>query len=157
MRPATFERSRFKDLITHDAFEMLDQRVVASQTSPYPLTANAWFAGSKGANLLTKMIVWYLRSESHYAYRNSSQGTPRRMRDGSTKWTPSSKFAKGQGDIFAAIQGRSCFFEVKVGKDKVSASQKAFKEGIEGSGGAYAICHNFDEFITEYQSILNNN
>ncbi len=156
MKKGTFERSRFKDLITHEAFEVFDQRLVGSQKQPYPMTANAYFAGSKGANLLAKLILWWIRSDGHYCYRNNNTGVPRRMRDGQIKWTPGSKFASGAGDIFATIKGRSCFFEVKVGKDRVSASQMSFKEGIEGSGGAYTICHTFDEFITEYQSILNN-
>jgi len=154
MKKGTFERSRFKDIITHDTFEIFDQRLVRSQKQPYPLTAKAFFASSKGANLLSKLILWWIRDDGHYCYRNNNTGVPRRMRDGSVKWTPGSKFASGAGDIFATINGRSCFFEVKVGKDRMSASQMSFKAGIERSGGFYAISHTFDEFLEQYQSIL---
>lgn len=156
MKKGHFQNSRFAEIMSHDAFEVLDQRLIQSQKQPYPLTANAYFAKSKGTNLLAKMIAWQLRNDGHYTYRNNTTGVPRRMRDGSIKWVPGSTYAKGAGDIFSTINGRACFIEIKVGKDRVSEAQEKFKAGIEKSGGVYVVVRTFDEFLKEYKLLINN-
>jgi len=152
MEEHSFQQSRFKSLISYRALCELDSQLVASQKQPYPLTVGAYFPESKGANLLTKLVLWKLRHDGHYCYRNNSQGTARKTKDGRILFVPGSKYAKGQADIAAIIKGRSVFIEVKAGKDRLSGAQEKFRSGVEQSGGLYWAVRSYDEFLNHYNS-----
>ncbi len=66
---------------------------------------------------------------------------------------------KGTADISATIKvrgvGRSCKFEVKIGKDRMSPAQEAYRDEVESAGGIYRIVRSFDEFIEQYRIIIN--
>ena len=115
----------------------------------------------KTANGLTRAIIDFLRFNGWQAERINCTG---RMIDntkviedvcgfqrriGSVKWTPTSG-QKGTADISATIRGRSVKIEVKIGKDRQSADQKAYQEAIERAGGQYWLVRSFEEFMEYY-------
>jgi hypothetical protein len=118
----------------------------------------------KTANGLTKCIIDYLRFNGMQAERINCTG---KMVDntkvitdvlgdkrsiGSVKWLPTSG-QKGTADISATIRGKSVKIEVKK-KDRQSEDQKKYQAAVEAAGGVYWICHNFDEFLSYYNSII---
>jgi hypothetical protein len=117
------------------------------------------------ANGLTKCILEFLNLSGHQAERINTMG---RMLDnrktytdvigrqktiGSTKYIPTTG-TKGSADISATINGRSVKIEVKYGKDRQSADQKAYQEQIEKAGGIYIIAKEFDSFYDWYQQFV---
>ena len=117
------------------------------------------------ANGLTKCILDFLNLSGHQAERINTMG---RMLDnrktytdvigrsktiGSTKYIPTTG-TKGSADISATINGRSVKIEVKYGKDRQSADQKAYQQQIEKAGGIYIIAKEFDSFYDWYQQFV---
>ena len=109
------------------------------------------------ANGLTKCVIDFLNMSGHQAERINTMG---RMLDnrktvtdvigrqkiiGSTKYIPTTG-TKGSADISATINGKSVKIEVKYGKDRQSAEQKAYQEQIEKAGGIYYIARDFESF-----------
>ncbi|MEI6048845.1 MAG: hypothetical protein WCS03_08095 [Bacteroidota bacterium] len=121
------------------------------------------------ANGLTKCIIDFLNFSGHQAERINCTGKMidntkiitdvlgDRRSIGSVKWLPTSG-QRGTADISSTIKnkdgiGISVKFEVKIKKDVQSSFQKAYQADIERAGGRYFLCHNFDEFLTYYNSI----
>lgn len=44
--------------------------------------------------------------------------------------------------------------EIKIGTDRQSTKQKEYQKNVESQGAIYTICHNFDEFIEQYNEIF---
>lgn len=117
------------------------------------------------ANALTKCICDFLNMSGYQAERINTMG---RMLDnrktvtdvigrqktiGSTKYIPTTG-TKGSADISATIAGRSVKIEVKYGKDRQSAEQKAYQEQIERAGGTYYIARDFQSFYDWFQDFV---
>lgn len=117
------------------------------------------------ANALTKCVIDFLNMLGHQAERINTMG---RMLDnrktvtdvigrqktiGSTKYIPTTG-TKGSADISATINGKSVKIEVKYGKDRQSADQKAYQEQVEKAGGTYYIARDFQSFYDWYQQFV---
>lgn len=122
----------------------------------------------KSANGLTKAICDFINLSGHQAERINTMG---RMLDnrktytdvigrtktiGSTKYIPTTG-TKGSADISATIKGKSVKIEVKYGKDRQSADQKAYQEQVENAGGYYYIAKDFDSFYQWFQEFIKEN
>ena len=155
MTEAQFHRSRFTQIASWESFQRIQCRVLKAQTLPgTPMGVCDYFSKSRGANLLTRLILFWLKQYFLCAYRNSSQGTARKARNGQITYTPGSKHAKGAGDIFAVIDGRPVFVEIKVGRDILSPAQERFKANVTKSEGAYLVARSFDNFLEQYNHII---
>ena len=106
---------------------------------PYPVRSKY---SDKSANDLTRCIVDYLTLSGHFATRLQSTGT---YRADVGKFIPSQQRA-GMPDVFAVVEGRAVFIEVKIGKDRLSDDQKATIADLEKSGAGVFVAHNFDSF-----------
>ena len=117
------------------------------------------------ANGLTKCIIAFLQMKGHQAERINTMGRPidnrRAYTDvlgntrqiGSLTWAKSTS-TRGSADISATINGRSVKIEVKVGKDRQSAAQKAYQRAVELAGGVYFIAGDFESFLQWYNKSL---
>lgn len=63
---------------------------------------------------------------------------------------------RGTGDIVGSVCGKSCQFEVKVGKDKPSEYQLKEQERQIKSGGYYFFTHTPEEFFEQLDQVLGN-
>lgn len=109
------------------------------------------------ANGLTKCIIDFLNLKGFQAERVSNTGRRIDQRQkvtdaigktqviGSVKWIKGSG-RKGTADVSATIQGRAVKIEVKIGKDRLSKHQKAYKAEIEKAGGLYVVAKDFQSF-----------
>lgn len=61
---------------------------------------------------------------------------------------------RGTADISATIKGRSCMFEIKIGKDKPSEWQLAEQTREIAAGGQYFFVHSPEEFFSIYDEII---
>lgn len=61
----------------------------------------------------------------------------------------------GTADISATVKGRSVKWEVKIGNDRQSEAQKKYQDMTERSGGLYFIVRNFEDFINQYNQVIN--
>lgn len=101
------------------------------------------------SNGLQLAIQNFLKWNGHRATRISSAG-----RKVNGKWIPGPT-RKGSSDVSSTINGRSCMFEIKVGKDVASEYQLREQELERKSGGVYEFVKTFDEFLTIYDKINN--
>jgi hypothetical protein len=69
------------------------------------------------------------------------------------KWIKSST-RKGTADVTATIRGRSCKFEVKVGRDKPRPEQLKEQERERASGGVYEFIGTPEDFYAVYDMIV---
>ena len=100
-----YYRSRFARIMSWSAFQRLQERVVRAQSLPTsPMSVTQYFGESKSTNLLTRIVLFWLKRDGIFAYRNSSQGIARRMENGQVNFVPASKHARGAGDIFAKLR-----------------------------------------------------
>lgn len=125
----------------------------------------------KTANGLTKAIITWINLNGYQAERISTTGryvdNSKIVTDvlGNRKKIGSGKYIKGTGtngsaDISAIIKSLNGTvipwkIEVKM-KDKQSEAQKRYEEHIMKAGGHYSIVHNFDEFMEQYNFLLQN-
>lgn len=141
-------RTKLAEVMTYRAFQKLSARVQETQKFPEnaKIKTTQFFSGKK-TNLLTGICVYWLRSEGYFAQRNNTTGTPRKMPDGSVKWTPATGM-KGSSDIVAIGNGgRSLFVEIKYGRDRVRPAQEKFQEAVTAQGADYVIVKRFDDLI----------
>lgn len=75
-------------------------------------------------------------------------------RIGSGKWIKGS-MQPGTADISATIQGLSVKIEIKIGKDRQSQKQHEYQNQVKKSGGKYIIVTSFQNFLQQYNTIIN--
>jgi hypothetical protein len=100
------------------------------------------------ANGLTQAIVKVLLWEGHRATRIMSSGRMVKGKyiHGTTR--------KGTADISATIKGKSCMFEIKIGKDKPSEFQLREQQLERKAGGQYEFISTLEQFFTWYDNFL---
>jgi hypothetical protein len=117
----------------------------------------------KTANGLTNCVVDYLNFSGHMASRINNMGTWR-ADESNVKggfYTRSNQM-KGIADITSCIKvkvtgievGISVWWEVKIGADKQSESQRLFADRVRDSGGHYYVVKSFDDFIRHYDTLM---
>jgi len=115
----------------------------------------------KTANGLTKCIVDYITFMGGMAERRNSMGRfiqpktytnvfGKEIQLGKGKYIPTTG-RNGTADISGVFKGVPLAVEVKIGKDRMSEAQKAYKADFERAGGWYCIARSFDQFINEIQ------
>lgn len=115
-----------------------------------------------------RSVVDFLKFSGHQAERIDNKGTRIDNRQvvtntlghmktiGSVTWHYS-QHTKGTADIHAIIKpkdskyGVAVKIELKVGKDRIRPAQIAYKQSVEEAGGAYWLCHTFEEFLNMYR------
>lgn len=106
-------------------------------------------------NGLTTCVMDWLKYHDCYANRINTMGVQRRDKNGQMKWTKSAT-RKGTADIDAIVAGRPVKIEIKVGKDKMSDSQRAERSRVHAVGGVYIVVANMTEFIAWFQQFTEN-
>lgn len=141
----------------------------AAHAAKYPLVPEKYFPAFKvqgnSANALTQAVINFLKAEGHQAERISSSG--RYIEDkkqytdvlGNTRIIGSGKWIKGNttagtADISATVQGVAVKIEIKHGKDRQSDVQKVYQANIEQAGGYYIIVRDLDNFLIQYDKIM---
>lgn len=101
--------------------------------SPKPETANS----------LTRRIVAHIQDNGYFATRLQSTGM---YREDLEKYVPSQQRA-GMPDVFAVVEGRAVFVEVKAGKDRLSDGQKQTIAALKGAGAWVCVAQDFQGFV----------
>ncbi|GAB3509312.1 hypothetical protein GCM10027341_46180 [Spirosoma knui] len=96
----------------------------------------------RDANGLTRCIVDYCDLCGHFATRLQSTGT---YRADLQKFVASQQRA-GLPDVFAVVEGRAVFVEVKTGADRLSNVQKETIGDLQSAGAYVYVAHSFQEF-----------
>jgi hypothetical protein len=100
------------------------------------------------ANGLTLFICNYINWMGYRATRISTSG---RVVGGKYVY---GQTRRGTADISATIKGRSCMFEIKVGKDKASDFQLKEQAKERAAGGEYYFTHSPEQFFEQYDEFL---
>jgi hypothetical protein len=100
------------------------------------------------ANGLTLMICNYINWMGYRATRISTSG---RVVGGKYVY---GQTRRGTADISATLKGRSCMFEIKVGKDKASEFQLKEQAKERAAGGEYYFTHSPEQFFEQYDEFL---
>lgn len=96
----------------------------------------------RDSNGLTTCIVNYCNLTGHFATRLASTGT---YRADVGRYIPSQQRA-GLPDVFAVVDGRAVFVEVKIGADRLSDAQKETIANLEKAGASVFIARDFQTF-----------
>lgn len=113
------------------------------------------------ANGLTTMIINHLNWTGYRATRINVNGRliekAELQESGNTimvKKMIKSSTRKGSADVSSTIKGRSCMFEVKVGRDKPSEKQIEEQRRERRAGGEYFFVHDPDEYFTLFDYVM---
>lgn len=157
MTEKQFNNTRFHKVMTHSTFNLLELRLQKFQTLPYPLSVTNYFQAKYPTNLLTQLVLFWLRSEGHYCFRQNNQGTARKMKDGRIMFVPGSKYAKGQADIQAIIGGCTIYIEIKARAtmDKLTDHQRRFRDMVTKAGAQYWIVTMMEDLLEHYKPLIN--
>ncbi len=152
MKESYFNRSKFAAVMGYKSFLILDK--LLWDASPLPVSSKVpsskCFGNSKGSNLLTSVVIKYIKLIGGHAIRINSTGMMREVR-GRKIWTKGS--SKGVADIQAIIEGVPVMIEIKLKRDKQSEVQQEYQKQVERSGGKYIIVKTLDTLI-EYLETL---
>ena len=149
MKPHNFQRSRLSDLMTYDQYQQLNAWCLADQHVPdhCKVTYNKAVANRKNANLLTKLVMDWMKMCGHFAERTNTTGVMRRNpKTGKMMWT-TTQGTKGSSDIKAVVNGRMVAIEIKYGRDRMSEYQHKYKRDIERAGGKYIVCRHLNDVV----------
>lgn len=102
------------------------------------------------ANGLTKCIEDFVIHQGGYANRISTTGMMRKI-GGEMKWTKGNS-NKGAFDLRLVHQGKSIDVEIKIGIDKLSASQIKEMDKVKAAGGLVFVAKDFPSFLEWWQS-----
>lgn len=131
------------------------------QSGGYKMKTNPY--NDNTSNGLTRAIIDWLNFSGCYANRINVQGQVRKetiqLIQGNTMekihYTPSTT-NKGTADISAIVNGQHWSIEVKIGKDKMSASQLKEMERVTKAGGKYIVARDMMGFLDTYFKEINN-
>ncbi len=102
-------------------------------------------------NETTKAIIRHLAFSGFKAWRNNTIGV----------WDPAKKVFRrnphqlnGVPDIigFSRRTGKFIAVEVKTGRDRASAAQKAFLAELSKAGGIAMIVNDYDDFVQQFKA-----
>lgn len=118
---------------------------------------------SQTSNGLTACILRWLHLHGHYGVRVTTTGRQLkgssvvdvigRARTFAGQWIPGTT-RPGTADVHAAILGKHCSIEVKVGQDRMSEAQERTRQDVEDAGGSYFIAKTFADFLIWYREIV---
>lgn len=133
------------------ALEHLNQLADEAKANKYPnVPTHARVKSNysdKTANRLTHCVIDWFVLNGHFSTRLQSTG---QYRDDLRKFVPSQQRA-GLPDVFALVEGRSIFVEVKAGGDQLSTVQKQTILALKKSGGLVYIARDFEGFYGWYE------
>jgi len=146
MNALHFNKTRLSEVMSFEAYKILNELLQSESKLPNgaKIPTTKYFTG-RGANLLTSVVIKYLKLSCWHAERVNTTGQMHKI-IGEYKYTFSAS-RKGSADIHAVINGRSVKIEIKCGRDKQSEAQKRYQRDIERAGGVYLIVRQFDEVL----------
>lgn len=115
--------------------------------APHRVKANY---SDKSANGLTHCIVDWFAFHTPFSTRLQSTGT---YRADLQKFVPSQQ-RPGMPDVFAVVDGRAVFAEVKIGADRLSDVQKATISDLIKSGASVYVARDFQGFYDWYVALF---
>ena len=152
MKQHHFNRSKLAELIEYSDFMQMyneydnKQSLLNKYNAGIPL--NKHLASSKGANLLTRLVMLKLQQLGHFAERTGNTGMYRQGKQitlaNGCKTRLKGQYIKSTGtngtsDIKAILNSQFVAIEIKYKKDRMSIEQLKYKDEIERAGGVYLI------------------
>lgn len=166
MKQHNFNRSKLAELINYKDFIIMYNAYEEKQTTLKNYNAsiplNKRLASSKGANLLTRLVILKLKQLGCFAERTGNTGTYRQGKQYTALngylTREKGMYVRGQGtngtsDIKAIIKGQFVAIEIKYKKDRMSEAQKKYKKEVEQAGGIYLIVSHMKDLL----NLLSNN
>ena len=151
MKQHHFNRSKLAELMTFEQYTELNKMHVERQHTPYPVPLNKSLSNSKGANLLTRLVIKHAKYSGHEFIRTSNQGTP--IIDPRTKkltgWRTSQAGRGKVLDITGNIYGEMIEIEIKYGRDKLSPEQAEHLQSIHDRGGLGFVIRTYSDYIEQ--------
>lgn len=160
MKEHYFNRSKLSELIRYKDFMIMSDAydnahsLLKNHNAAIPL--NKRLANSKGANLLTRLVILKLKQIGGFAERTGNTGTyvqgKKYKAVNGFKMQEKGMYIKGQGtngtsDIKAIINGKFVAVEIKYGKDRMSKAQINYKNEVEQAGGKYLIVSHMNDLL----------
>lgn len=160
MKEHHFNRSKLAELIEYKDFVIMSDAYENEHSllKNYnaEITLNKRLSNSKGANLLTRLVILKLKQLGCFAERTGNIGTYRQGKRYTAlngfKIREKGMYVKGQGtngtsDIKAIIEGRFIAIEIKYKKDRMSKAQIKYKKQVERAGGIYLIVSHMNDLL----------
>ena len=165
MTPKQYQRKKISRICSYDAYVWLQKWIVdyrerdhekAAKTGYFTTDPQKYFYKNTlhreyFSKFLESVIVDVLNKSGHIAKKVETAGVQIVAKSGKTIRVPGNrKVNKGEPDVFSLINGKTVYWEVKIGADRLSADQKNYIERVEKSGGLVFVVKTVDEFIRNY-------
>ncbi len=157
--------------MTRQAKQRILEAKIKHYKEKYPNTPEGAYSyydkSDKTANGLEQCICDFMKFEGHFSERIKNQGRKVDKTEvvsdvlGRRRVIGSSHYIAGSGTngtsdvkIQLAPYGITWSCEVKIGKDRQSEAQQTYQAKVTKVGGYYTLTHTFDEFLEQYDNIL---
>lgn len=162
MTESKLKRLKIAPLVSVHSYTWLKEFKESQSSMPYQIAPeNSFYKNKRHRNYLSKwleaVIVYIITHDGWFAKKVETTGRKVRTKMGKEIWVKSgADKVKGEPDIQSLIDGRLVYWEVKVGKDKLSEDQKSFIDDIESKGAKVHVVKTLDDFLDQYKFYSDN-
>jgi hypothetical protein len=118
----------------------------------YPLPVKDFFYSTTGhrqylSKFLESVITKLVNKSGNFAKKVETTGAKIKTKTGKEIYVKAGHKVKGEPDVMAIINGAAVYFEVKVGRDRLSTDQVTMIARLERSGARVYVVRTVDEVL----------
>ena len=140
MTEKQFQTLKLSAICSYQAYQWLERIVNQLQEKQrYPLPVKEYFYSQTGhrqylSKFLESVITRLVNASGNFAKKVETTGAKIKTKTGKEIYVKAGHKVKGEPDVMTIIEGRTIYFEVKVGIDRLSTDQATMIARLEQAG-----------------------
>jgi hypothetical protein len=153
MTEKQFHTLKLSAICSYQAYQWLSQIVMSMQSGQrYPLPVKDFFYSQTNhrqylSKFLESVITKLVNKSGNFAKKVETTGVRINTKTGKELWVKAGHKVKGEPDVMTIIDGRTIYFEVKIGNDKLSIDQGYMITRLEKAGANVYVVRTVDEVL----------
>ena len=148
MTEKQFQTLKLSAICSYEAYQWLERIVNQLQAGQrYPLPVKEYFYSTTGhrqylSKFLESVITRLVNASGNFAKKVETTGAKIKTKTGKNIWVKAGHKVRGEPDVMTIIDGRTIYFEVKVGNDRLSTDQANMIARLEQAGARVYVVRN---------------
>ena len=140
MTEKQFQTLKLSKVCSYEAYQWLERITLQLQSKQrYPLAVKDYFYSQTGhrqylSKFLESVITKLVNKSGNFAKKVETTGAKIKTKTGKEIYVKAGHKVKGEPDVMTIIDGRTIYFEVKVGSDRLSTDQTNMISRLEQAG-----------------------
>ena len=159
MTEKQFLSLKLSKVCSYEAYQWLERITLQLQAKQrYPLPVKEYFYSQTGhrqylSKFLESVITKLVNKSGNFAKKVETTGAKIKTKTGKEIYVKAGHKVKGEPDVMTIIDGRTIYFEVKVGSDRLSTDQANMISRLEQAGARVYVVKTVDDFFNIYEKI----